>query len=64
MPRAYQRRNIGALLSTIYRNVYSRGKLPPIDAQKDYSHNLSTLLGFGDNPGFVELMRLYITIHR
>ena len=48
----------------IYRNVYGRGKLPPIDAQKDYSHNLSTLLGFGDNKGFIELMRLYITIHR
>ncbi|KAF8207568.1 citrate synthase [Mycena galopus ATCC 62051] len=30
---------------------------------KDYSHNLSTLLGFGDNQAFVELMRLYITIH-
>jgi citrate synthase len=48
----------------IYRNVYGRGKLPPIDVQKDYSHNLSTLLGFGDNAAFVELMRLYITIHR
>jgi citrate synthase len=48
----------------IYRNVYGRGKLPSIDAQKDYSHNLSTLLGFGDNAAFVELMRLYITIHR
>ncbi|KAH9995737.1 citrate synthase [Russula vinacea] len=47
----------------IYRNVYGRGKLPPIDVQKDYSHNLSTLLGFGDNAAFVELMRLYITIH-
>jgi citrate synthase len=48
----------------IYRNVYGRGKLPSIDAQKDYSHNFAALLGFGDNAGFVELMRLYITIHR
>jgi citrate synthase len=48
----------------IYRNVYGRGKLPSIDAQKDYSHNFATLLGFGDDAGFVELMRLYITIHR
>ncbi|KAH8994798.1 citrate synthase [Lactarius akahatsu] len=47
----------------IYRNVYGRGKLPSIDAQKDYSHNFATLLGFGDDAGFVELMRLYITIH-
>ena len=48
----------------IYRNVYGDGKLPAIDAEKDYSWNLATLLGFGDNSGFVELLRLYITIHR
>lgn len=47
----------------IYRNVYGRGKLPAIDPTKDYSHNLSTLLGFGDNEAFNELLRLYITIH-
>jgi citrate synthase len=48
----------------IYRNVFGKGKLPAIDPTKDYSHNLATLLGFGDNEGFVELLRLYITIHR
>ena len=48
----------------IYRNLYGKGKLPAIDATKDYSWNLSNLLGFGDNEAFVELMRLYITIHR
>ncbi|KAF8199487.1 citrate synthase [Pholiota molesta] len=47
----------------IYRNVFGQGKLPAIDASKDYSHNLATLLGFGSNEGFVELLRLYITIH-
>jgi len=47
----------------IYQNVYGSGKLPAIDATKDYSHNLATLLGFGDNEQFIELMRLYITIH-
>jgi citrate synthase len=52
------------IVGCIYHNVYGRGKLPPVDVQKDYSHNLSTFLGFGDNAGFVELMRLYITIHR
>ena len=52
------------IAARIYRNVYGRGKLPPIDAQKDYSHNFASLLGFGDDAGFVELMRLYITIHR
>ena len=47
----------------IFRNVYGDGKLPAIDQNKDYSANLATLLGFGDNKEFVELMRLYITIH-
>ncbi|KAI0723668.1 citrate synthase [Fomitopsis betulina] len=47
----------------IYRNTYGRGKLPAIDPSKDYSWNLSHLLGFSDKPAFVELMRLYITIH-
>ncbi|KAJ6513447.1 citrate synthase-like protein [Mycena sanguinolenta] len=47
----------------IYRNVFGQGKLPAIDPAKDYSYNLATLLGFGDNQAFVELMRLYITIH-
>ena len=48
----------------IYRNVFGQGKLPAVDPSKDYSHNLATLLGFGDNHGFVELLRLYLTIHR
>lgn len=48
----------------IYRNVFGQGKLPAIDASKDYSYNLATLLGFGSNEAFVELLRLYITIHR
>jgi len=47
----------------IFRNVYGDGKMPAIDANKDYSANLATLLGYGDNEEFVELMRLYITIH-
>lgn len=48
----------------IYRNVYGNGKLPAIDADKDYSYNLSNFLGFGENEKFVELMRLYLTLHR
>jgi citrate synthase len=47
----------------IFRNVYGDGKLPAIDANKDYSANLATLLGFGESKEFVDLMRLYITIH-
>ncbi|CDO74358.1 hypothetical protein BN946_scf184355.g6 [Trametes cinnabarina] len=47
----------------IFRNVYGGGKLPAIEADKDYSYNLAKLLGFADKPEFVELLRLYITIH-
>ncbi|KAF8525765.1 citrate synthase-like protein [Hysterangium stoloniferum] len=47
----------------IYRNVFALGKLPEIELDKDYSYNLSKLLGFADKEAFVELMRLYITIH-
>ena len=53
-----------SIAGRIYHNVYGQGKLPAIDANKDYSWNLATLLGFGDNTAFVDLLRLYITIHR
>ncbi|KAI8390880.1 citrate synthase [Radiomyces spectabilis] len=47
----------------IYRNVYKDGKLPEIESDKDYSYNFSKLLGYESNSDFVELMRLYLTIH-
>ncbi|CDH50794.1 citrate synthase [Lichtheimia corymbifera JMRC:FSU:9682] len=47
----------------IYRNVYKDGKVASIDMDKDYSHNLAKVLGFSDNSEFVDLMRLYLTIH-
>ncbi|KAG0375266.1 citrate (Si)-synthase [Mortierella sp. AD032] len=48
----------------IYQNVFKKGgKLPAINPNLDYGANLSNLLGFGDNKDFVELMRLYLTIH-
>lgn len=37
--------------------------MPAIDADKDYSWNLAHLLGFSEKAEFVELLRLYITIH-
>lgn len=43
--------------------MYGGGKLPAIEADKDYSYNLAKLLGYADKPEFVELLRLYITIH-
>ncbi|KAI8994730.1 citrate synthase [Pilobolus umbonatus] len=47
----------------IYRNIYKDGKLPSIDKDKDYSYNFAKLLGYEQNKDFVELMRLYLTIH-
>lgn len=47
----------------IYRNVYKDGKVAAIEADKDYSYNFSKILGFHENKDFVELMRLYLTIH-
>ncbi|BFZ01452.1 hypothetical protein BsWGS_04491 [Bradybaena similaris] len=47
----------------IYRNLYRDGNPPdPIDKKKDWSWNYTSMLGF-DKPEFVELMRLYLTIH-
>lgn len=51
------------IAARIYRNVFHDGKLGAIDPKLDYGANLSNLLGFGENKEFVELMRLYLTIH-
>jgi citrate synthase len=51
------------IAAKIYRNVYKDGKVAAIQKDKDFSFNLANQLGFGDNKDFVELMRLYLTIH-
>jgi citrate (Si)-synthase len=51
------------IASRIYRNVFKDGKVPATQKDKDYSWNLSNQLGFAENQDFVELMRLYLTIH-
>ena len=51
------------IAARIYRNVYKDGKVAPLDKSKDYAYNLASQLGFSDNGEFVELMRLYLTIH-
>lgn len=48
--------------AVIYRNMYRDGKIPAINPDKDMGANLSEMLGYED-PQFVELMRLYLTIH-
>jgi citrate synthase len=50
------------IAARIYRNVFKDGKLGAIDPKLDYSANFSHLLGYKD-PKFIELMRLYLTIH-
>lgn len=52
-----------SIASRIYRNIYKDGKVPAIEKDKDYSYNFAKQLGFSDNHDFVELMRLYLTIH-
>ncbi|RMD43646.1 hypothetical protein DV735_g1430, partial [Chaetothyriales sp. CBS 134920] len=51
------------IAAKIYRNVFKDGKVAPIQKDKDYGFNLANQLGFGDNRDFVELIRLYLTIH-
>ena len=51
------------IAAKIYRNVFKDGKLPAsVDGGLDYSANFSKLMGY-DNPEFLELMRLYLSIH-
>lgn len=57
--------NVFAILpeiaATIYRNVYFDGVVKK-DQSLDYSGNFCRMLGY-ENPGFDELMRLYLCIH-
>ncbi|KAL0277176.1 UNVERIFIED_CONTAM: hypothetical protein PYX00_004542 [Menopon gallinae] len=49
--------------AAIYRNTYRDGKgVGAIDPNKDWSANFTSMLGYTDEQ-FVELMRLYLTIH-
>lgn len=51
------------IAATIYRNSYKDGSgIGAVDPTKDWSHNFTTMLGY-DNQQFIELMRLYLTIH-
>jgi hypothetical protein len=52
-----------AVAASIYRNVFKDGVTAALDPTKDLSYNYANMLGFGDNNDFVELMRLYLSIH-
>lgn len=49
--------------AAIYRNVFHDGQVAAINPALDWSANFSNMLGFGKDPKFVELMRLYLSIH-
>lgn len=46
----------------IYRRKYKNGQHIQPDGMMDWSANFAHMLGY-DDPGFAELMRLYLTIH-
>jgi len=51
------------IAAIIYRNLYRDGtSVGAIDPNKDWAANFVSMLGYED-PQFVELMRLYLTIH-
>ena len=52
-----------SIAARIYKNVYKDGKVPAVQKDKDYAFNFANQLGFAENSDFVELMRLYLTIH-
>ncbi|XP_072384194.1 probable citrate synthase 1, mitochondrial [Diabrotica undecimpunctata] len=54
---------IPIIAAMIYKNSFKGGaKVGKIDSSKDWSYNLAKMLGY-DNPEFIELMRLYLSIH-
>ena len=51
------------IAARIYQNVFKGGKVAAVQKDKDYSFNFANQLGFGENADFIELLRLYLTIH-
>mmetsp|Transcript_8009 Transcript_8009/g.24077 ORF Transcript_8009/g.24077 Transcript_8009/m.24077 type:complete len:470 (+) Transcript_8009:57-1466(+) len=50
------------IAALIYRNVFRNGDITKMENSSDMSENFAKMLGFND-PQFIELMRLYLTIH-
>jgi citrate synthase len=51
------------IAAMIYRNVFKDGQMPALNPDKDISWNYANQMGFGDSEDFIELMRLYLSIH-
>jgi citrate synthase len=47
----------------IYRRTYKNGEHIAPDPSLDWAANFAHMLGVSDNPDFLSLMRLYLTIH-
>jgi citrate synthase len=55
--------NLPTIAAVIYNNLYREGVAPkPTDMSLDWSANYCNMINYTD-PKFVELMRLYMTIH-
>jgi len=50
------------IAAAIYRNTFYDGDIAPINGDLDWGANYANMMGFSD-PQFIELMRLYLTIH-
>merc|ERR1739848_622194 len=50
------------IAASIFKNTYGDGDVACIDTNLDWSANFCNMLGF-NNADFIELMRLYLTIH-
>jgi len=56
--------NLVPIAAKIYNNLYrDHAALAPTDSSLDWSANYCNMIGKSDNEKFVELMRLYFTIH-
>ncbi|BGP35607.1 hypothetical protein JCM10296v2_007448 [Rhodotorula toruloides] len=53
------------IAARIYLHSYKDGakNMAPVDKSKDLSANFATQIGFGDSEGFIELIRLYNSLH-
>ncbi|KAL5630624.1 hypothetical protein BROUX41_000496 [Berkeleyomyces rouxiae] len=51
------------IASRIYQNVFKGGKVAEAQKDRDYAWNFANQLGFASNESFIELLRLYLTIH-
>ncbi|KAI5809787.1 citrate synthase-like protein [Peziza echinospora] len=52
------------IAAKIHQNTYKQGgALAPIDKNQDWSQNFATMLGAGQNAGFVDCLRLYLALH-